>query len=117
MAETSDRIGVVYAGQIVEEADVKTIFSEGSRHPYTRALMLSVPSLEGPRRRLMSLPGTPFDLRQEPAWCRFVDRCPLAQEMCRRETPPLISVRPGHVSRCHFALEERVTHLEAAISV
>lgn len=115
MAETCDRIGIVYAGQIVEEADVKTIF-EGSRHPYTRALLFSVPMLEGPRRRLVSLPGVPFDLRQEPAGCRFADRCPLVQEICRRETPPLLSVRPGHVSRCHFALDTQVMQLEAAAS-
>lgn len=115
MAESCDRIGIVYAGQIVEEADVTTIF-EGSRHPYTRALILSVPPIDGQRRRLISLPGAPFDLRQDPVGCRFADRCPLVQEICRRETPPLITVRPGHVSRCHFALEDRVKHLEAMVS-
>lgn len=113
MAETCDRIGVVYAGQIVEEADTGTIY-DSPRHPYTRSLMLSVPLIEGPRRRLMSLPGVPFDLRQATVGCRFADRCPIVQDICRRETPPLVPVRPGHVSRCHFALDAEAMRFEAA---
>jgi peptide/nickel transport system permease protein len=107
MAETCDRVAVVYAGQIVEEADAATIFSD-ARHPYTRALMHSVPDLDRPRERLMSLPGVPFDLRQEPVGCRFASRCPLAEDLCRREAPPMVAVRDGHRSRCHFALDDRV---------
>ncbi len=115
MAETCDRIGVVYAGQIVEEAPTAVIVGE-PRHPYTRALMFSVPTLDGPRRRLVSLPGTPFDLRAEPVGCRFADRCPLVQEICRVETPPMVTVRPGHVSRCHFALDDRVLQMVEGVA-
>ncbi|MBM3450368.1 MAG: dipeptide/oligopeptide/nickel ABC transporter permease/ATP-binding protein [Armatimonadetes bacterium] len=113
MAETCDRVAVVYAGQIVEEADVATIFAD-ARHPYTRALMHSVPDLDRPRERLLSLPGVPFDLRQEPVGCRFSGRCPLVEDKCRREAPPMIPVRPGHLSRCHFALDQRVLTIGAS---
>jgi oligopeptide/dipeptide ABC transporter ATP-binding protein len=64
----------------------------------------------------MSLPGAPFDLRQEPVGCRFAERCPIVEDKCRRETPPLLAVRPGHVSRCHFALDPRVTQFDAVAS-
>lgn len=116
IAETCDRVGVLYAGQIVEEAPTTVIFNE-SRHPYTRALMLALPTLEGPRRRLASLAGRPFDLRREPRGCRFADRCPLVQDICRWEEPPLVRINSVHVSRCHFALDERVMRVGEVIAV
>jgi peptide/nickel transport system ATP-binding protein len=113
VAQVCDRVAVMYAGQIFEHADVRRIFKD-PRNPYTIGLMSSVPSLVGPMRRLLSIPGVPPDLRSPPSGCRFANRCPIAQEICRNEPPPLVEVTGGHWSRCHFATDARVLELQAA---
>lgn len=88
VAEMADRVLVMYAGRIVEEGDVKSIF-ERPMHPYTKALLRSVPKLEGPRERLASIPGTvpsPFEL---PEGCTFRARCTFATDQCKEELPAL----------------------------
>jgi peptide/nickel transport system permease protein len=102
VAETCDRVAVMYAGQIVEIAPTATIF-ERPAHPYTRALIGALPSLTGARRALASLPGEPFVAAGDVAGCRFAPRCGHATDLCRATTPPSVAVAPDHASLCHFA--------------
>jgi oligopeptide/dipeptide ABC transporter ATP-binding protein len=92
VAQTAQRVIVMYAGKKVEEADVETLF-DNPRHPYTRGLMASIPALPsaGGRAsaRLAEIPGTVPSLVQLPAGCAFAPRCPLSIERCRAEYPPL----------------------------
>ena len=103
VAETSDRVAVMYAGKIVEEAPVRDLFRR-PRHPYTEGLLRAVPRLSdaGSERkaRLETIEGvvpSPLDL---PPGCRFAPRCPHAREKCRAGEIPLIPVGPAHASRC-----------------
>jgi peptide/nickel transport system ATP-binding protein len=113
VAQVCDRVAVMYAGQIAEYAGVREVF-RNPRHPYTIGLMSSVPSLKGPVRPLASIPGVVQDLRLPFRGCRFADRCALADEICRREDPPLVEVAGGHWARCHFAHDDRVSQFQAA---
>ncbi len=103
IAEVSDKIGVMYAGKLVEVAPCQTIFQRPI-HPYTKALMSAFPSIKGERRRLESLPGEPPDLIQPPSGCRFHPRCPYATEQCAKEDPAFKSHREGHFSACWHPL-------------
>jgi peptide/nickel transport system permease protein len=107
IAETCERIAVMYAGYIVEEAPSRELFGS-SRHPYTRGLLGSLPTLTGPRKELIALPGESTPVVGEPLGCRFADRCPLAVDLCRNEDPPVLSITNKHWSRCHFAEEDFV---------
>lgn len=86
VARIADRVGVMYAGQVIEEADVRTIFRE-PKHPYTFGLLQSLPSLSG-GRRLQSMRGQPPDLATLPPECPFLPRCPKATSRCRTEDAP-----------------------------
>lgn len=101
--DTADRVAVMYAGKIVEEARKKDLFASPA-HPYTRALMLSRPRLDPSDRhkRLPSIPGVVPNPLNRPAGCAFRDRCSHAMEKCR-ETPPYVALSPGHFSRCWLA--------------
>ncbi len=88
IAETCDRVAVMYAGRIVEEADAAALFAE-AQHPYARGLIGSLPPLAGPRRRLTSIPGVVPDPRHLPAGCAFAARCDLAVARCAMEDPVL----------------------------
>lgn len=100
VAETCDRVIVMYLGQIVEEADVKDIFIN-PLHPYTQGMMESVPQLDGEKRdRLFVIKGTVPLLSQIPQGCRFAPRCPYADEHCRAEMPELKGTGTHRV-RCH----------------
>ncbi len=102
IAEMCERVGIMYAGKLVECADVRSIFKE-PLHPYTQGLISAIPSLTGPKTRLRSIPGAPPDLLNPPSGCRFHPRCPLATERCRREEPEYVEVRKGHWVACHMA--------------
>ena len=104
IAETARRVYVMYAGEIVEEADVRTLFA-AAHHPYTEGLLAAIPRLGETRDRLAVIPGTVPAPTDWPTGCRFHDRCPYAWERCVREHPPLYSIGAGHVSRCHLAEE------------
>ncbi|MHB8576585.1 MAG: ABC transporter ATP-binding protein [Dehalococcoidia bacterium] len=99
VAQICERVVVMYAGRIVEEATVDQLF-DNPLHPYTRGLMLSIPRL-GPtvRDRLVPIEGAPPDLVSPPKGCRFAPRCPLAMEKCQ-EQPALVEVEPGHKVAC-----------------
>jgi peptide/nickel transport system ATP-binding protein len=104
VAEMADRVAVMYAGQVVEETDVRSLF-KAPHHPYTRGLMDAVPLLEGKRERLKVIPGTVPPATDWPQGCRFHERCEHAWELCIAEAPALFPVGDGHVSRCHLAHE------------
>jgi peptide/nickel transport system ATP-binding protein len=94
----SDRVIVMYGGQIAEESRTETIF-ERPLHPYTRGLMNAFPSVRGPRRELIGIPGAPPDLGRPPSGCRFHPRCPDVMPECVTRNPELYGVRDGQV-RC-----------------
>ena len=94
----SDRVLVMYAGQVAETARTEAIF-ERPRHPYTRGLMSAFPSVGGPRRELVGIPGTPPDLARPPSGCRFHPRCPEVMAECPHHEPDLYRVGDADV-RC-----------------
>ncbi len=104
VAEVGEKIGVMYAGKLFEYGSIKEIF-EKPANPYTIGLLSAFPSIKGPRRKLRSIPGSPPDLANPPAGCRFHPRCAFAQEVCKYAEPPMVEVAPGHLSHCHFAKE------------
>ena len=102
-ANLADRIAVLYAGKLVEEADTRTILKE-PRHPYTQFLIRSLPNLDEKTERL-SIPGRPPALDNPPSGCRFHTRCPLAIDECRTVEPKLISIADGHRVACHLVTD------------
>jgi oligopeptide/dipeptide ABC transporter ATP-binding protein len=101
MAQSVDRIGIMYAGRLVELGPVAGVFAS-PRHPYTRLLIRSVPSLEA-RGVLRGIPGLPPSLRTPPPGCPFHPRCPDAVARCRTEIPEPRAVGPDRVAACHLA--------------
>ena len=100
VAGLADRVIVMYAGFIVEEATVDGLYASPN-HPYTRALLAALPRVDQQRgQRLLSIPGAPPSLLVEPHGCPFAPRCSYAQERCRAEIPPLVSISTGHKSAC-----------------
>ncbi|MFW6374701.1 MAG: ABC transporter ATP-binding protein [Thermodesulfobacteriota bacterium] len=103
IAETAQRVAVMYAGKIVEQADVFSIF-EDPKHPYTRGLLASVPRLgersTGGRRRLREVAGIVPSLYDLPAGCSFHPRCPEAMDICLKKRPDLLDVGEGHLVQC-----------------
>lgn len=104
IARVADRVAVMYAGEIVEEAPVRELF-KNPRHPYTVGLLSCVPQPpgdDGVERQLRSIPGTVFDAQNAQAdACLFAPRCPMATDICTQEPPPVSQVSDGHVARCH----------------
>jgi oligopeptide transport system ATP-binding protein len=100
VAEIAQRVLVMYAGFIVEEAAVDDIF-EDPRHPYTQALLAALPRVDQRRdKRLRSIPGAPPNLLVEPVGCPFASRCEMVIDRCRMEMPPLIQVSTNHQAAC-----------------
>jgi oligopeptide transport system ATP-binding protein len=107
VGEMSDRVAVMYAGQIVENADRDPLYQR-PHHPYTQALFSAVPvpdPQEARQRSRLVLGGEVPSPINPPSGCRFHPRCPLAQEVCRTTVPALRAVAPGHLAACHFAEE------------
>jgi oligopeptide/dipeptide ABC transporter ATP-binding protein len=107
IAETARQVAVMYAGRIVEQADVKAIF-ENPLHPYTRSLLRCIPRIDEDvrPRRLAEIPGRVPDLCRLPPGCLFRDRCPAAEAACREHPPELLPVAPGHLVACRVAREK-----------
>lgn len=108
VAEMADRVAVMYAGQVVEEAPVDEIF-ESPSHPYTRGLMKSVPNLAEETGRLYSIKGSVPTADQMPSGCRFAPRCEFAQDKCRQSAPELEPLKSNHKVRCFLAKEGFLT--------
>jgi peptide/nickel transport system ATP-binding protein len=105
VSEMADKVIVMYAGQVVEEADVFTLF-DNPKHPYTKGLIDSIPHLEyHAEERLYSIPGTVPSMQNMPEGCRFHTRCPYATERCLVEQPPLITLNKKHKVRCWLVEE------------
>ena len=101
VGDMADRVAVMYAGQIVELAPARELLRR-PLHPYTRALMNSVPKLQGNADRLSTIPGNVPRLGSFPAGCRFAPRCPIARPECSENVPELVEVEPGRFVRCPF---------------
>jgi len=104
VAETTDRVAVMYAGQIVETAATVELFRNPA-HPYTEALMASLPRIDRAEARLRAIPGQVPPATQWPSGCRFHPRCPHAWDRCRLEAPPLLAVSEEHHARCWLVEE------------
>ncbi len=101
VGDMADRVAVMYAGQIVELAPARELLLR-PLHPYTRALIQSVPKLAGGARRLSAIPGNVPRIGHFPPGCRFAPRCPIARPACAEKIPELIEVEPGRWVRCPF---------------
>ena len=101
LVEFSTRVAILYAGRLVEVARSRELL-ESPKHPYTRGLLNSAPSLRGPRGKLVGIPGSPPDLRQLPQGCRFHPRCPEAMAHCRTDMPDVRTFGSDHLSVCHL---------------
>ncbi len=114
VAGTTDRVVVMYAGQVVETASTRELFAR-PQHPYTEGLMESIPRLDRPRARLHSIPGSVPAATAWPPGCRFHPRCPYAWDKCRTEEPPLLEAgTAGHTARCWLVAEPARRREEAA---
>jgi peptide/nickel transport system ATP-binding protein len=107
VAEICDDVVVMYAGQVVERAPVASLFAQ-PQHPYTVGLLGSIPRLDSRRDRLAAIDGTVPDMSAPHRGCRFAQRCPFADDHCRREAPPEVAVTAQHVSRCWKVPLERL---------
>jgi oligopeptide/dipeptide ABC transporter ATP-binding protein len=101
IAETCDRVMVMYAGKVAEEGPVRRVFAD-PRHPYTAKLLSSVPNIHADRRTLATIPGSPPDLRIPPPGCRFAARCERALPHCTTEVPPEVRFADGVRVACHL---------------
>jgi oligopeptide/dipeptide ABC transporter ATP-binding protein len=108
VAQTCQRVAVMHAGQLVETAPVRELFSSPA-HPYTRALVRSIPRIDI-EVKLEPVPGTVPSLRHPPTGCRYQNRCPHVMEICRRDKPRRVAVGQDHEAAC-FAFGE---HRDAA---
>jgi peptide/nickel transport system ATP-binding protein len=113
VAEIADDVLVMYAANVVEQAEVHNLFNE-PKHPYTWGLMGSLPRLEADVERLTQIPGQPPSLLRPPNGCRFHPRCPYVMEICKTTVPALkpTSRDPDHLEKCH--LDEETKEREAA---
>ncbi len=113
IAETCDRVVVMYAGRVVEQAPASVLFDD-ARHPYARGLVGSLPPLAGPRRRLASIAGVVPDPRAMPAGCAFAPRCVMAEARCSSAIPALTSLSGERLAACFRADESTPAGEEAA---
>jgi len=120
VAEVCDRVAVMYAGQIVEETDTKTLFRD-PKHPYTQGLIGSVPVIGQRRERLAVIPGRVPDLIDLPVACRFAPRCQARVDhgltQCTEALPALVEVAPGHSVRCFLHSDQVEEPTEVAVAL
>ncbi len=104
VAETCDRVIVMYGGKLQEIATTLDLF-DGPLHPYTKGLLASIPDPDHKGSALQAIPGNVPGILELPTGCKYCTRCPHVKDLCRAEEPELREVRPGHEVRCHFAEE------------
>lgn len=102
VAEMCDRVAVMYAGRIVEQAPGATLFDD-PEHPYSLGLMKAIPRRDLPGIAPQPIEGAPPDMAHPPAGCPFHPRCPYREPVCAQVVPPMRVVAPGHAAACHFA--------------
>ena len=105
VAQTCDKVAVIYAGKIVEYGDLAALFDHPT-HPYTLGLFGSLPDIDKEEPRLHPIDGMPPDPTNLPQGCAFHPRCPLAADSCRKEDIPLAEIAPGHLCRCCMKKKE-----------
>jgi peptide/nickel transport system ATP-binding protein len=106
VAETCDKVAIMYAGEVVEYGTLEQIFEKGAHHPYTDGLFGSIPSLTEDSRRLHPIEGLMPDPTKLPEGCHFAPRCSRCTEPCRHQVPPVWE-KDGHRIRCHLYAETR----------
>lgn len=99
ISELADKVGIMYAGEIVEWGSAENIYHK-PQHPYTQKLLAAIPRVRGEKRILEFIPGAPPDLSNPPAGCRFHPRCPYVMAKCSVEKPPLIETESDHITAC-----------------
>jgi peptide/nickel transport system ATP-binding protein len=104
IADTCDKAAIMYAGKIMEYADVTSLFKE-TLHPYSEKLIGAFPSIVGERRTLSAISGSPPDLLNPPSGCKFHPRCQYATQRCKEKEPELIEAKSGHWVACHLVGE------------
>jgi oligopeptide/dipeptide ABC transporter ATP-binding protein len=104
VADVADRIAVMYAGRIVEHADVHSLYKNPG-HPYSKGLLESIPRLDSKGKELATIKGLPPNLMRQPSGCTFHPRCRYAQQICVTTEPPLLELGNDRTSACHFAKE------------
>ena len=101
IAELANKVMVMYAGKVMEYGPAEAVYLN-PQHPYTKALLGSIPRLHGDIEKLTFIPGVPPDLRNPPPGCRFHPRCSYVMDVCKKEEPPLIEIEPNHYVACHL---------------
>lgn len=114
VAEMCDRVVVMYAGKVIEESDVLTLFRE-PKHPYTIGLLNSMPDVVNDQERLQAIPGNVPMFHEMPEGCRFAPRCSQAMDICRGKMPEMHPVSDSHHVRCWLMKEEEVAHEQALV--
>lgn len=114
VAKMCDQLAVMYAGRVVEQGPVSRVFSH-PLHPYTKALLGSIPRMTDEREQLTAIDGQPPDLANLPPGCAFAARCPAAFARCQVEEPPDSTVEPGRSARCWLAASETQDSMERTI--
>jgi len=107
LAQTCDRVAVMYAGKMVESGPATDVFGPpalglGAQHPYTQRLLRAYPNIQHERRFIDGIPGTPPDLSQSQSGCRFAPRCDVALDICASTEPELLVVGKNHRAACHL---------------
>jgi oligopeptide/dipeptide ABC transporter ATP-binding protein len=106
VAETCDRVGVMYAGNIVEISETEALFKK-PLHPYTQGLLRAIPKLHEDVKELEIIPGSVPNLIYPPSGCRFHPRCPFKMDICDKEFPPVLEIEPGHSVACYLYPEKK----------
>ncbi|MBE4591313.1 sugar ABC transporter ATP-binding protein [Vibrio navarrensis] len=101
MGEIADRIGVMYAGNLIELGEAKQVFGN-PQHPYTKGLISSFPTIHGPKERLYGIPGNPVNLLKIPTGCNFQERCGVCALVCKQQDPRLMCADNGSLVSCHL---------------
>ena len=102
VARLTEKLSIMYAGEIIEYGPTREIFKKKEKHPYTQGLLDSIPRLREKRFPLKTIRGQVPEMLNPPSGCRFHPRCPLVMDICSKERPPQVTLGDGHWARCHY---------------
>jgi peptide/nickel transport system ATP-binding protein len=111
VARFSDRLAIMYAGEIVELGETRQVFAD-PKHPYSQGLLSAFPSIHGVRKELKGIPGSPPDLRNPPSGCRFHPRCPSVMKICPTAEPPAYAPRGNDIVRCYLYANQEAEDIQ-----